>query len=118
MAIQVAPSEQNPGVLIAHLSDRLDMASCADAGAVLRQATEESQAGVILDLAELVFISSAGLRVILQTAKILRAAGKDMAIIRPQPGVLRVFQVSMLDAVFSFFDTEAEALKGLWSESP
>jgi len=41
-------------------------------------------------------------------------AGKPMAFIRAQPLVYKIFKVSALDAMFPFFDDEAQAIQTLW----
>ena len=37
-----------------------------------------------------------------------------MALVRAQPSVYKIFKVSALDAMFRFFDNEAEAIQTLW----
>ena len=46
--------------------------------------------------------------------QIAQDVGKPMALVRAQPPVYKIFKVSALDAMFRFFDDEAQAIQTLW----
>ncbi len=87
-----------------------------DAGAVA--ATEKHIQGVlakgprlvVLDLAGLSFISSAGLRVLLTTAKLLKAKGGKLALCAVQRYVKEVFDLSGFSTIFPLCATRQDAL--------
>jgi anti-anti-sigma factor len=60
------------------------------------------------------FISSSGLRMLIAAHQSAQAAGKKMALVRARPSVYKIFKVSALDAMFQFFDSEAQATEALW----
>lgn len=66
---------------------------------------------IVLDCSALDYISSAGLRVLLGTAKRLRAAGGDLRLFGLNPSVREVFDVSGFSTILTVVATEAEALK-------
>ena len=70
---------------------------------------------VVVDFTALDYISSAGLRVLLGTAKRLRAAdgGGALRLFGLNDTVREVFQISGFSTILAVFGTEAEALKGL-----
>lgn len=48
---------------------------------------------VVFDLAGLEYISSAGLRVVFQARRTVKARGGDLALLNPQPAVRKVFEI-------------------------
>ena len=64
-------TERQDGVVSAQVGGRIDGSNAAEFEEAIRTAIEESDRAVILDFEKLVYISSAGLRAILLTAKSL-----------------------------------------------
>ena len=114
MTVEVRASELNANVKVVQLSGRLDMATADADSPMVMQALEESTAGVICDLAGVDFISSAGTRVLIAASQRAQAAGKQIALIRAQPKVYKIFKVASLDQMFRFFTSESEAVEALW----
>ncbi len=73
----------------------------------------QNMPGVVLDLADLQYVSSAGLRVMLKGAKIARGAGRRLALASLLPEVAEVFQVSGFSAIFQIYENRAAALTAL-----
>jgi anti-anti-sigma factor len=67
---------------------------------------------LLVDFKALDYISSAGLRVLLATAKRLSSEGGSLRICHLNDTVREVFEISGFSTIFSVFDTEAEALEG------
>ena len=110
MAVDVKPSDTNADVTIAALSGRLDMAASEDAHPKVMQALADSTAGLIVDMSELDFISSSGLRLLIAAQKGAQSSGKKLAFTHAKPAVYKIFKISSLDAMFSFFEDEAAAI--------
>ena len=100
---------------VIQLQGRLDNATS--------QAFEANALGVIgaggrsllIDLAGLDYISSAGLRVALTVAKRMKAAGGRLGFCSPSPPVAEVFEISGVDAIVEIYpdpETAAAALAG------
>ena len=64
---------------------------------------------VIFDMREVSFITSAGLRVVVITAKQTAAAKGGLSIFGAQPAVKEVFEISGLAKIISIASDEAEA---------
>jgi len=64
----------------------------------------------VVDLSEVSFISSMGLRMFIAIAKALKRHGGKMALFAPQPQVNDVFASASLSAVVPIVGDEAEAL--------
>ena len=69
----------------------------------------------ILDLEQLSYISSAGLRVILVTAKGLQGRNVKFALCSLSESVLEIFQVSGFDKIIPVRDTQAAAIEAISS---
>lgn len=68
---------------------------------------------MVVDFTAVDYISSAGLRVLLGTAKRLREAGGALRLFGLNETVREVFQISGFSAILAVYATEADALKGL-----
>lgn len=71
-----------------------------------------------MDMARHDYVSSAGLRVMLKTAKTSRAAKKKLVLAGLQPTVQEVFDISGFTALFVIVDTIEEAKASLNEDLP
>jgi anti-sigma B factor antagonist len=90
----------------------LDTNSSPQAQEALNQAVENGATKLLVDFEALDFISSAGLRVLLATAKSLGRQGGAMRICALNETVDEVFEISGFSTIFSVYPTRAEALAG------
>jgi anti-anti-sigma factor len=67
---------------------------------------------ILVNFEGLDYISSAGLRVLLSTAKRLGGTGGDLRICGLNETVSEVFEISGFSVILNVFATEAEALSG------
>lgn len=114
MDIAVAVAAGKPGVNLVRITGRLDAMTYEAAQPVIVDALDKSSEGIILSLGGMDFISSAGLRVMIIVSKQASSTGKKLAIIEAQPSIYKIFKISALDKIIRFFDSEGEALSGLW----
>lgn len=98
------------GILIARASGRVDGATYRafqeDLDACIQ---EDDQHVVLLDLADVEYMSSAGLRVLLLTTRSLARQGKSFAVSGLQPEVREVFHMSGFDRIIPVHDTAGQA---------
>lgn len=97
------------GTLVISAAGRLDSSTAATLEAVLPARVREHEA-VILNLAEVPYVSSAGLRVLLIGAKAAKAAGHKLIIAAPAPAVVEVFDISGFSTIFMIAGNVDEAL--------
>ena len=88
------------GALVITASGRLDSSTAATLEAVLPVRVKEQEA-VILSLADVPYVSSAGLRVLLIGAKAAKAAGNTLIITGLSPAVREVFDISGFSKIFT-----------------
>ncbi|MFL5337530.1 MAG: STAS domain-containing protein [Geminicoccaceae bacterium] len=94
-------------VIIASCDGRLDTSTAAEAEKKLLSLLKEG--ALVADFAGVRYVSSAGLRVLLKTAKQAKGVGVGFAVCALQPGVREVFEISGFDKVIKVYATRAEA---------
>lgn len=101
--------ERDNGVVTACLAGRLDGAVAQGAHTELSRMVEETDRGLILDLQDMAFISSAGLRIMLLMAKELDKRNGKLVLCRLSEALREVFRVSGFDKVITIAGSRDEA---------
>jgi anti-anti-sigma factor len=106
---------QHPGdkVLRIEVSGRLDSNTSQTLEDALSAEDVKGHPALLLDLAGVQYVSSAGLRVLLKAAKAARAAKTKLALAGLTPQVREVFDVSGFSSIFQIFADANEAKKTL-----
>jgi len=108
--IEVAPlafttTLTSAGDALISLTGELDLSATAPLEEeVERLAEEEGVRRVVLDLRELEFMDSTGLRMVALAARRLRAAERELVLVRGADSVQRVFAITRMDEHLSFVD--------------
>ncbi len=84
--------EKNGGVYTFSISGRIDTVTAPALEAALQQAYPEAK-GLVLDFADVDYISSAGLRVLLAAQKVMNKQG-SMRLLHVKEEVLEVFEIT------------------------
>ena len=103
--------EATDGAAIAHLEGNLDTTTAPEVMAHLDAIIEGGTTTLIVDFAAVDFVSSAGLRVLLATAKKLRPDGA-LRLYGLNDSVREVFDVSGCSTIIPIFDDQTAALAG------
>ncbi len=98
---------------IVSVTGRIDAITAPDFEDALSALMSEGNKFFLVNLSGLDYISSAGLRSILSTAKKLKADAGDMAFAGLKGAVEEVFKISGFNSIFKIFDMEATALSSL-----
>lgn len=106
-------SRQAGAGTVAEIAGRLDSVTSPACEQRIRELIDGGVTSVVLDLARLEYVSSAGLRVLLLTAKLLKAKGGQLRIAGVQPEVRSVFDMSGFSAMFQVEESVAAALASL-----
>ena len=103
-------TERQGDTLIAKTDGRVDGANAREFQSALEAAIDDNTSAVILDMERLSHISSAGLRVILLTAKSLQGRNAKFAVCSLSESIQEVFEISGFDKIISIHPSQAEAL--------
>ena len=91
--IQNGIGDQGAGVITVKLAGSLDTATAPQLAEQLAPVLARSTKDIVFDLAELKFISSAGLRVFASTRKMLKERGGQVSFVHMQPQIHEVFEI-------------------------
>lgn len=98
------------GVTVLALAGRIDSSNAKKFEEAMLKQVDAASAGVLVDLKDLEYISSAGLRVILLAAKQQQRQGRKFALCTPSPEILEVFEVSGFNKIIDIHGAKADAL--------
>jgi anti-sigma B factor antagonist len=93
------------GITVFVLEGRIDTEGAVDMELTLQVAVSEGKHKMALEMAEVRYISSAGLRALVDVLTKNREAGGDLKLAALNPKVRRVFQIIGFDKFFSIYDT-------------
>jgi anti-sigma B factor antagonist len=93
------------GITVFVLEGRIDTQGAVDLDLALQAAVSEGQHKMVLDMAEVRYICSAGLRTLADVFTKNREKGGDLKLAALNPKVLRVFRIIGFDKFFSIYDT-------------
>jgi len=99
-------------VTIVAITGNLDSLTSPDAQRELDAILAEGSDKIALDFTSLDYISSAGLRVLLGTAKHLRASGGALRTFGLNDSVREVFDISGFSSILAVYPGEDDALEG------
>lgn len=103
-------SEVREHVLVANIGERIDGSNALDFQNALAALIDDSERDVILDFENLKYISSAGLRVILMTAKTVQRQGGRLMVCSLSESVREVFKISGFDRIIPVEDSQEDAI--------
>lgn len=92
------------------LSGRLDVAGAHEAAPVLERLLAGQSLPLLLDLADVTFLASAGMRILLKIAKDLQHAHHRIILLKPRPEVLRTLEMSGFGQILHCESDEARAV--------
>ncbi len=107
--MEITTREQD-GITIIDISGRLDASNSKEAENTILAAEGEGSK-ILLNLEDLEYISSAGLRVLLLSAKKARTTHGKFCIVALTESVMDVFDISGFSAIFEIADNVEEGIK-------
>lgn len=105
--------EREGETLVAMAEDRVDGTNASEFQQALEAAINETDRVVILDCEKLSYISSAGLRVVLLTARALQRQDSKFAVCSLSEQIREVFEISGFDKIIPVHASRADALGSL-----
>lgn len=107
MEIQVRDSDR---VRIISVVGSIDAMTADDFSSFVLDQLGEEHNQLVIDLSQLEFMSSAGLRAILAGLKAARRQGGDLRLAAAQPGVEKVLTISGFASILKAFPSVSEAV--------
>ena len=99
-------------VTVVEMEGNLDTNTSVDAQDYINGLIDEGSTKLLTDFSKVDFVSSAGLRVLLSTAKRLGGVGGSLRICGLNEAVDEVFEISGFSTILDVFPSRDEALQG------
>lgn len=90
-------------ITVLRLTGRLDASTVGQLEHALADAQNAGAHAIVIDLSQLVYVSSSGLRVLLSARSAIRKKGGDFFLCALSPSVREVFDMVGFSAIFSLF---------------
>ena len=97
--------------IVVMVEGNLDTNTSPDAQNYLDQLVDSGSQKILISFESTNYVSSAGLRVVLATAKLLSKNGGDLRLCSLSSTVHDVFEISGFTTILNVFDSEKEALE-------
>jgi anti-anti-sigma factor len=101
--LELTTQTEGPTVRLA-LTGELDIAGAPRVEQELERIERETPATLVLDLRELAFMDSSGLRLVALAERRMVAAGRSLALIKGRDAVQRVFAITRMEDHLTFLD--------------
>jgi anti-anti-sigma factor len=105
-------SEPELGNIRIRLTGELDISTAEGLERRLAELEEAGPQTIVLDLSDLAFMDSTGLRLIVTADLRMRADGRRLRLVRGPEAVQRVFRLALLEERLSFLDDDEPAEGG------
>ncbi len=103
-------TEQRAGMPVLALTGRIDTAAAPDLEKELNKLIAEGNRKILVNFANVTYISSGGLRVLLATAKKLRSPGDRFGLSSLSPEVNKILKLAGFTTIFSIFPSDGDAI--------
>ena len=110
MSVQIHTAKEGKATVV-QFQGKVDATSAPSVEQALIGVIDQGEKKLVIDCANLDFISSAGLRSLLLAVKKMKAAGGTIALAALQPHVKEVFDISGFSALFVIHGSKADAIK-------
>ncbi len=109
MSLNLSSQERSVGHFVITMSGKLDTETYAKLEQLINSLTEDQVHSITLNMAGLTYISSMGLRVIIQTTKLLKGSNGQLIITNASPPIQAVLEIAKTLPSLSIFSSTTEA---------
>ncbi len=110
MEVRIRHSEGQEDVHIVEIEGKIDAYTAPEVEKALQALLEKGVVKIIVDFAQVNYISSAGLRVFLTALKQTRANNGDLKLVNLIPNVEKIFKLAGFTKIFNIMSDVASAL--------
>ena len=111
--MEIFQSTTDPGILTLTLSGRLDADTTNQFADVLNGSIDRGEHKIILDLGDLSYVSSVGLRALIVGAKRVAPLGGKIVLCKAQPQILKLLEIAGFTSILTIAGTREEAAEKL-----
>jgi anti-anti-sigma factor len=111
-------SERHQQILVIALAGSLDALTADQTQATIATELNGGEPQVVLDLSRVDFMSSSGIRMLLEMLKQSRGTGGDLRLAAAQPGVQRTLEIAGLVRLLKIYPSVGEAVRSFGLQEP
>jgi anti-sigma B factor antagonist len=111
-AFAVEVSDVSDQVSVVEVHGQADLHTAAELRSAMSEAIDRGAVSLVVDLSEATFIDSMTLGVLLGAVKRLRPTGGGVSVVCTDPHIRRIFEITLLDRVFTLHDNRRAAVDG------
>jgi anti-sigma B factor antagonist len=108
--MQTAHHEEG-AVSIVAVTGRVDSSTAPELEAALKKLVEAEKTQLVLDLKDVEYMSSAGLRAMVSTLKAVKRVNGDLRVASPSDRVNEVLRLAGLSSIFAIYSSREDAVK-------
>ncbi|GAB4570441.1 MAG: STAS domain-containing protein [Anaerolineae bacterium] len=97
-------------VTLFEVAGRIDSTNANELGEALNAAIDAGRSQLVIDLKNVEYMSSAGLRELVNALKKVKRGTGDLRLASVAPRVMEVLELSGLDTIFEIYDSQVEAV--------
>ena len=102
---------------IVHLKGEIDLHTCSDLRDTLRDLIEKEHYQIIINLAEVPYLDSAALGVLVDAVRRVREHEGGISLVSTTPFVRRAFEITRLVKIFQLYDDNEAALSAIRAQA-
>jgi anti-sigma B factor antagonist len=103
-------TQEHKRVVVVTVEGRIDSATAGEFEDALNEFTQQGKNNIVLDLSDVDFISSAGLRVLVTARKAVKGAGGEVVFANSSEQVLETLEIAGLDVLFQQYPDRETAV--------
>jgi anti-sigma B factor antagonist len=108
--LDITIEEARPGAAVVTLAGEIDLYTCPEFKQELLRVIADGASLVVIDLTATTFIDSTALGVIIRGVERLKLKDGRLVVVCADPNIVKIFEVTGLNRIFSVYGTRDEAL--------
>lgn len=112
VAFAVETEDVSDRVSVVEVHGQADLHTASELRTAMTDAIDRGAVSLVVDLSEATFIDSMTLGVLLGAVKRLRPVGGTVSVVCTDPHIRRIFEITLLDRVFTLHSDRAAAVDG------
>jgi len=108
--LDITTEAGGPGVVVVALTGEIDLYTCPEFKQELLRVIADGATLVVVDLTKTTFIDSTALGVIIRGVERLKQRDGRLVVVCADPNIVKIFEVTGLNRIFSVYDSRDEAL--------
>jgi anti-anti-sigma factor len=117
MQLEIHVEKTSDEIPVIHLKGEIDLQTCSGFKDTLREMIDERYRNIVIDLAEVPYLDSAALGVLVDAVRRVREDDGGIYLVATTPFVRRAFEITRLARIFELSDSLDSALGDIRSKT-